>query len=330
MSPIPFAIIGTGRVAADYLTALAGVPELELVGVADVRPEIAAAVGERWSCPAYADSNRLLRDTGATAVLVAVPPFDHEAVSLLCLEHGAHVLCEKPFALSSESGRCMLEAARSAGRTLTMSAKFRHVTDVIEAKARLQSGALGEIVMARNTFTSEVPMRGRWNADPRQGGGGVLIDNGTHSVDLLRFLFGPVTRVQAQRGRRIQDLEVEDTVHMGVGFRSGLIAQVDLSWSVATHRPWFLTIHGSEGSLMLGWTGSVWRRGGGDGQSFGTGYDKVDALRRQLRHFARVTGGEETPLLDEEDILASIGVIESAYRSLEGDGSPVVLSDPTP
>lgn len=331
MTGLPFAIIGTGRIAADYLTALAGCPALRLAGVADLRAEVARAVGERWSCPAFRDVQELLGASDARAVLVAVPPSEHERVALTCLEHGVHVLCEKPFALRSDAARRMLGVAAEAGLVLTMSAKFRHVPDVIEAKARVESGALGDVIAASNVFASEVAMRGRWNAAPQISGGGVLIDNGTHSVDLLRYLLGPVAWIAAHEGRRVQELPVEDTVDMSVGFRSGVLANARLSWSITTYGPWYLGLHGTAATLRLGWKSStIARPGAPEGRPFGSGYDKVEALGRQLAHFARTIEGAEPCLLDAGDILASVATIEAAYESLEAGGARVLIDEPDP
>lgn len=311
-----FAILGTGRIAGDYLNALEDVAELELVAVADARAELAQAVGERRGVPAFADIDAVFESCEVDAVLVAVPPHLHEELSIRALERGAHVLCEKPFAMDEASALRMLAAAEGAGRLLTMSAKFRHVPDVIEAKARLDAGSIGRVVLLRQSFFASVPMAERWNSDVTQSGGGVWIDNGTHSVDLLRYLCGEITWVQAHATPAVQELEVEDGIRVVAGFDCGASALVDLSWSVPPTSPYFLEIHGSLGSLLLGWRESVLCLADGRRSVIGGGYDKRVALARQLANFASAALGEVEPALLRDDIVASVVAVERGYESL--------------
>lgn len=312
-----FAILGTGRIAGDYLRALEDVPQLDLIAVVDARPELARSVGERSGVPHFTSCAELFDAHDVEAVLVAVPPDLHEEVTVLALENGAHVLCEKPFALDLASAQRMFEAADSADRHLTMSAKFRHVPDVIEAKARIEAGSIGSVLMLRQSFFGVVPMKERWNSAPDQSGGGVWIDNGTHSVDLLRYLCGPVSWIQSFAVPQAQELQVEDSARAVLGFASGATALVDLSWSIVGSSPYYLECYGSTGSLHLGWKESVFRQLDGRTSVFGVGYDKRVALARQLEHFAlsAVRGGV-SPAMSRDDVLASVDCIERGYESL--------------
>ncbi|PIE24827.1 MAG: oxidoreductase [Planctomycetota bacterium] len=324
MSRLRLGILGTGRIAGDYLAALEEVPELELAGLCDLLPERVAALGERFGAAQYSSLEAMLAAGSLDAVLVATPPKTHESLAVQCLAAGLHVLCEKPFALGLAAAKRMLSAAKRAQRTLTMSAKFRHVPDVIEAKAKIEAGALGKLVLAENSFTAPVPMQGRWNADPDIAGGGVLIDNGTHSVDLMRYLFGEIRWIEALPCVPVQELPVEDGVRLLLGWDSGLLGHVDLSWSLSKHSAEYLLAHGDLASLGLGWAGS-WkqRRGDSAALAFGSGYAKRVAFVRQLGHFARLALGEEPALITEQAILASVAVVECGYRSLAAGGARV-------
>jgi predicted dehydrogenase len=233
------------------------------------------------------------------------------------LERGIHVLCEKPLSIDVASARLMVEAAKKAGVKLTMASKFRYVDDVVRAKSIVSSGILGEIILFENVFASRVDMSRRWNANPEVSGGGVLIDNGTHSVDLMRYFLGPLAEVQVVEGKRVQGLTVEDTIRIFVRSASGVMGSIDLSWSIDKELDSYINIYGSHGTIFVGWKESKYRQSSSrDWVVFGKGYDKVQAFRRQIANFSRAILGEESLLITAEDALASVEVIEAAYGAL--------------
>jgi predicted dehydrogenase len=228
-----------------------------------------------------------------------------------------HVLCEKPFSIDAEGAQKMLDVAQRAGVKLTMASKFRYVEDVIRAKSMVASGVLGDLVLFENVFANRVDMTSRWNACPEISGGGVLIDNGTHSVDLMRYFLGPLAEVHALEGRRSQGLLVEETVSLFVRSVTGVICNIDLSWSITKQRDGYLDIYGTRGAISIGWKRSAHLDfSHGKWVTFGSGYRKVRAFRSQIENFSRAIRGEEPLLITGEDAIASVCIIESAYKSL--------------
>lgn len=316
--PLRLALVGAGAIAQTYAQAFAQVKEARAVAVADVRPEAARALGEQLGCATYDDHRELLEKAELDAVVVATPPASHPEICLAAIERGVAVLCEKPLSIDLASARRMVEAAEAAGVVLTMASKFRYVDDVIRAKSIVASGILGEIILFENTFTSRVDMSARWNADRAASGGGVLIDNGTHSVDLMRYFLGPIREVQAIEGKNVQGLAVEDTVRLFVRSEGGVMGSVDLSWSLNKELPTYVNIYGSHGTVQVGWKQSRYRQSGSsDWVVFGRGYDKLQAFRRKLENFCLAVRGEQPLLIDAEDAIASVRVIEKAYASLQ-------------
>jgi predicted dehydrogenase len=191
---------------------------------------------------------------------------------------------------------------------------------VIQAQALIESGLLGDVLTFENSFTSRVAMAGRWHANPVISGGGVIIDNGTHSVDILRYLCGPVSAVAAYEGARAQGLAVEDTAHVVARTTRGVLASIDLSWSCNQETDSYLRVCGTKGALALGWARSKFRHGDQHGWiSFGSGYSKFEALRAQLDNFCAALAGREPLLITPKDALASVEVVAAAYRSLRSD-----------
>jgi predicted dehydrogenase len=199
-----------------------------------------------------------------------------------------------------------------------MASKFRYVDDIIKAKGIVESGILGDIIMFENVFCSKVDMRDRWNSKPEVAGGGVLIDNGSHSVDIARYLLGPIVKVQAEEGKRVQKLPVEDTSRLYFRTQSDVIGAIDLSWSIHKEQESYIDVYGTEGVLSIGWKCSKYRQSEKlDWVRFGSGYDKISAFSRQIANFVGAIKGREMPLITATDGLESVRVIEAAYKSVK-------------
>lgn len=311
------ALVGAGGIAQAYSQSFKQCEKAELVAVADVREEAAQTVADMHGCVAVTDHEKLLDNVAFDAVLICTPPSTHPDICKYFLEKGIHVLCEKPLAVDSESARSIIDCAERNDAKFTMASKFRYVEDVIKAKALITSGILGELILFENTFAGHVDMSSRWNSDPLISGGGVMIDNGTHSVDIARYLLGPLDEIQAVEGKRVQDLSVEDTARIFARSQSGVMASIDLSWSLNKQQPYYISIYGAEGTILVGWRESKYRRNSDqDWLEFGTGYDKFKAFTAQLDNFAGAIQGDEVLLIKPEDALASVEVIEVAYEAM--------------
>lgn len=314
---LKFGIVGAGNIAPSYAQALQDCPDARLRAIADLRVDAAQALAEKAGCQSFSSYQAMAEASELDAVIVCTPPVTHPEICLYFLERKIHVLCEKPLSIDLESAHRMVDGARAAGVKMTMGSKFRYVDDVIRAKNVVTSGILGEIILFENVFTSRVHMSSRWHSDPKISGGGVLIDNGCHSVDLMRYFLGPLVDVQVVEGKRIQGLPVEDTVRIFVRSASGVMGSIDLSWSIDKELDSYISIYGSRGTISVGWKISRYRQlSSPDWIVFGKGYDKIQAFRSQLLNFARAILGQETLLITAEDAIASVEVIEAAYASL--------------
>ena len=312
-----FGLVGAGGIAQAYAQAFRETHLAQLVAVSDVRLDAATAIAQTLNAKAYESHLEMVDEHELDAVIVCTPPVSHPDICRDLCQQGVNVLCEKPLAITSDAARRMFEAAEVNGVKLTMASKFRYAEDVVRAKSIVSSGILGDIILFENVFTARVDMSNRWNSKPEIAGGGVLIDNGTHSVDIMRYFFGPVAELQVVEGKRVQNLDVEDTVRMFVKTTCGVMGSIDLSWSMNKEQPAFLSIYGSQGTVLVGWKESKYRRSSdSDWIVFGKGYNKVQAFRGQIDNFSRAIRGDDKMLVDPEDALASVEVIEAAYRAL--------------
>ncbi len=324
------AIVGAGAIAKAYAAAIAESRSATLSAVADCVPEAAKALAAPAGARAFGSHGELADSGLCDAVIVTTPPVTHAPIAIDLMNRGLPVLCEKPISVDYSSAKAMTQAARDNGVILSMASKFRFTDDLIAARDLVRRGQIGTPVMLENLFTGVADMTARWNSDPAVSGGGVLIDNGTHSVDIIRFILGPLTKVLAIAAPPIQHMRVEDGVTLLAQTESGAQAKAETSWSLHKDRGAFVEIYGTEGAIEVGWKGSRIRRGyGGTWESFGRGYDKVGAFVRQIDHFVGSVRGEAFELVTMQDALASVAAIEAAYRSMDSGRWELLVSGPS-
>jgi predicted dehydrogenase len=133
----------------------------------------------------------------------------------------------------------------------------------------------------------------------------------------MRYFLGPLAEMHVLEGKRIQGLPVEETVSLFVRSVGGVIGTIDLSWSITKQRSSYLDIYGSNGAVAIGWKDSRhldYSRG--EWSVFGSGYNRVQAFRNQIINFIQAILGEKSLLISEDEALASVNVVGTAYRAL--------------
>ena len=316
MKKLKFGLVGAGGIAQAYAQAFNQSNCCELVAVADVRPEAANALAEIVGGKAYGDYKQL-SDVELDAMIVATPPSTHPEIACFFMALGIPVLCEKPLCLSVAEAETMINTAAANNVLFTMASKFRYCEDVVRAKGILASGMLGDVLQFENAFTAKVDMSKRWNSNAEFSGGGVLIDNGTHSVDIIRYFMGGIESVLVVDAGGTQGLSVDENVKMFAKTKNNVTASVDLTWGINKELPYFISIFGTNGALHIGWRESKYKLNSNpDWTVFGSGYDKVSSFKGKIENFAGALRGVEELLIKPEDALASVRVIEAAYKSL--------------
>lgn len=315
---IRLGVIGCGRIAETHFEALDQIPEIKVAGVCDADAARAKAVGERYGVPHHTDYKKFYDSVEMTGVILCTPPVNHAEQALAAFSRKIHVLCEKPLCMTVNEIRELMKAQEKSGVIGMPASKFCFSADVAKAKAIIQSGILGKVLLYENVFTSTVDMRGRWNSKKEISGGGVLFDNGSHSIDIARFLLGEIDSVQATVGIQIQNLDVEDTAKLSLQMKSGILGVINLSWSMKEEREDFVSVYGSEGTLRVGWGQSRYRQtNSNEWVVFGKGYSKLDSFVKQNRHFIQCIRGDASPLLNLQDGFHAVNTIVRAYESME-------------
>lgn len=314
---IRFGLIGAGAIAQTWAMALDHSRTSRLVAVADSQKSRAEALGKEFGCLSFGAYETMLASCYVDAVIVCTPPATHPSISLHCLRKNINVLCEKPFSIDSQSAEEMFREALHRNTLITMASKFRYVDDLIRAKRIVRSGILGDIGSFDNSFISHADMSLRWNSDPQISGGGVFIDNGTHSVDIIRYFLGPIREILVSEGKRSHGIQVEETVRVQVKTENDCEANIELHWNGKKDPKTFINIQGTKGRISIGWRESKYKQSSSrEWVMFGKGYNKLEAFIQQLDNFTNTIMGNELLIITHEDALASVKVIEAGYRSL--------------
>lgn len=292
--------------------------ELQALMVRDL--DRARRLAEEFGAKVGYDSvEALLSDEAVDAVHVATPVYLHREQVIRAAESGKHVLCEKPMAMSSKECRDMIAACRANGVELMVCFLLRFQPALRKIKKIIASGQLGTVMEARCQLMKWMPRdQDAWRIDPERSGGGVLMDIGSHTLDILSALLGDIVEVSAFLDHRVFGWKVEDTAHVLMRFESGAYGRTTVSFAVP-HSESFLEVYGTKGTALVytttphaeGWTIRIYSDEGPKEWST----PSEDLYQAEVEHFARVLAGEEPSLAPGIAGLRNLAAIEAAYRS---------------
>jgi predicted dehydrogenase len=198
---------------------------------------------------------QVLVDPEIDAVTICTPSGTHADLGIAALEAGKHVVVEKPMDADLTQARRLRDAATRTGRTLAVISQHRFDPATRTAAAVVAAGGLGRMTLVEASVPWWRP-QSYYDADAWRGtragdGGGALINQAIHTVDLMLALAGPVTRVQAVAATLAHDIEVEDVVCATLTFTDGAIGTLSASTAVRPGRPARLALHGDGGVLVI-------------------------------------------------------------------------------
>jgi predicted dehydrogenase len=251
---VRFAVIGVGaNVFKMHLPALRS-NAIEVVGVSDVNVDAAERQAEDFGCPAFANHAEMLAATRPQAVAIMAPHPFHAPLAIDCLAAGAHVLVEKPIAVEAAEADRMIDAAKRADRLLAVNLQHRTRAEVRTARKLIQSGRLGEIqrveMVAIWTRTAAYYAQAGWRGTWRGEGGGVLMNQSPHTLDLVCHLVGQPSRVVAWNRTLFHAIETEDTSLSLLEWPNGALGTLLVSTAEAGE-PERLEIGGTRGILQI-------------------------------------------------------------------------------
>ena len=257
MSKFKVGIIGCGRIGAVYKKAFKDLADkLEVVAAMDKDISRAEEFASHFpGCKAFDDLDGFF-NAGPKVVHVCTPHFLHRAHVEAALEAGCDVLTEKPIATTVEDGLHMIETSRRTGHKLGVIFQNRYIEGVQEAKALIEQGAFGEIKGAwsqldwfRPASYYQCDWKGSWEKE----GGGVVIDQAIHSIDIVRYLIGlPVVEIQGHIARRVLTMiEVEDEADAAIKFSNGAVYAFSATNYYIKNSPIRIEVSGEKGKMLL-------------------------------------------------------------------------------
>lgn len=319
MKQVRYAIVGCGSISKTHLKALAGVPQACLTAACDLSLERAqATVGDQGR--AYTDYQQMLQDKEVDAVLILTASGMHADMGIQAARAGKHVVVEKPIDISVEKARALIRACDENGVKLSCIFQHRFDTDTLALKKVIDEGKLGRLDAGcchtkwyRNqAYYDEVAWRGTKKLD----GGGALMNQGIHQLDLFQHLMGEVDEVFAYCATRAHErIDVEDLCMATLRFKNGALGLMEAS-TVAT--PGFYTridVNGSEGTVILqNNTVQEWRLSNGEQYT----PQPTDLPHRiQLEEISRAILENRESSVSGREALKSLLIADAIYRSAE-------------
>ena len=353
-------ILGCGVIGPHHARAIAGLESAELVAVADVVPELAEELAGEYGCSSYGSLGEMLSGVDLDAMCVCTPSGMHAEDAIAALEAGKDVVIEKPVDVSLKAADRLLEVQRATGRKVAVVSQHRFdpatraVHEVVSRGefGRLTSGSAEVRWWRSQSYYDSGGWRGTWELD----GGGVLINQAIHSIDLLQWLMGPVVEVTAYTGLLAHEkIEVEDTAVAILKFAGGALGTIVATTAAYPGLTARIALHGDRGSAVIdddeltyfhaageGEEGDAYGSCGGDNQAWQVmeQYGKAEsgpgaganpgslsmAHRDQIRDFVEAVRERREPSINIEEGRKPLAIIQGIYESAR-TGSPVRIEE---
>lgn len=225
MDKVRLGIIGAGGMGSAHAKMMAEVEEVQLCAIADIDPDVAKQMGERYSVPFFTDYRQCIDSGLVDAVIIATPHPTHPEIAEYAFSKGLHVLTEKPMAINPVEADRMIESARRAGKVFAVMFQMRTERPYRIARNAIQDGVIGELMRTemvaayyRNqAYYDSAEWRATWIGE----GGGVLVNQAPHALDMFCWLAGLPSKVTASTRTRLHEIEVEDEAFAVLEYANG-------------------------------------------------------------------------------------------------------------
>ena len=315
MNKVNVGVIGVGAMGIHHARVYSQIEDANLMAVSDLMKGKADEVSNEYNTKGFIDYMDILKMPEIDAVSVCVPTTHHFNVVMDAIEHGKHVLVEKPIAFTLREAEAMVKAAKDEGVKLATGHVERFNPAVGKAKELIKDNTIGEVVSASAKRVGPFP--------PRIKDVGVIIDLAIHDVDIMFHLFdSPVSRIYANMGSRLEKCEYEDHAEIMSSFKNGIIGMLEVNW-LTPYKKRKLEVTGVDGIISIDYIDQSVNVYGKSTQNVDIPYK--EPLKEELSSFLSAVENDEDPKITGEDGIYALKVVTAAMKSAK-DNSPVEIN----
>jgi UDP-N-acetyl-2-amino-2-deoxyglucuronate dehydrogenase len=329
---VKIGIIGGGNISDTHARAARAIPGVDVVAFYGRNRERTATLAAQYGGTAYDDFERFLGHRPMDAVAIGSPSGMHAEQGIAAARRGLHVLTEKPIDINTERADALIAAADTAGVKLAVFFQDRLHPAIVDIKRTIADGAIGKPVMISGRVKWHRPPEyyasSRWRGTVALDGGGALINQAIHTVDLLLWFFGPVARVYGATATRVHGIEAEDTAAAVLEYANGAVGTIEAATSVYPGYARRVEVTGAEGTLVLEHDRLVHvdlrsmparapaAQGADTTQSAVTAVvSDATAHQRVIEDFIRAIESNGTPSCDGREGRKSVALVQAIYES---------------
>ncbi len=332
---VKIAVVGIGLMGSQHLKAINISKKAKIHSIVDINKN-SIIHAKKFKVPFYKSSTELLKNKKPDAVIVATPNQFHERHTISFLNAKIPVLLEKPISNNIKKAEKIIKSSKKNKTHLLIGYHRRHNSLVTEVKKKIDNGHLGKIVAANVMcwlYKNEGWFREKWRV---KKGGGPLGINLVHDIDLITYLLGPITQVQATKSNMVRKHEVEDTAIVNFIFKTGALCTLSVSDTIVG--PWSYELTAGENPAYPNTNQSSYYIGGTKGSiqfpNLKYWYNKGErswwkpiyhkdlnthlskfTLKNQIDHLCEVVNGKTKPKVSGEDGLQSLKIFDAILKS---------------
>jgi UDP-N-acetyl-2-amino-2-deoxyglucuronate dehydrogenase len=331
-----FGIIGSGVIAATHAQAISQLMDARLIAISDIIPEKAQKLADKYGAIAYSDPEEMLKREALDVVCICTPSGMHGQHAILAMHAGCHVVVEKPMEIRREAIDEMVRVQREQGVQLTVISQHRFDPATSRVHELVAGGHLGKLVLGNaivpwwrsQAYYDSGEWRGTWALD----GGGILMNQAIHSIDLLQWLLGPVQSLFAYTSTLVHTIEVEDIASVTLHFANGALGTISATTGAYPGLGARIEVYGDKGSAIIDSDQLVQLKlsdeseaeqalHGQETSSGGASSDpaalNVESHRLQIADLLRAIREVGTPLVDGEAGRQPVEIILAIYQSVQ-------------